>query len=140
MNNGRYGLQGDECNGLDGVEWIEDAAGPRGFRATKSVFYIKPLRRAMRCGTFRRMTTTEILARVDRLCAALRELTIPQLEYIEGVVLQLRKPFLKIDRNLESDIVDERLLQDFGDVLRIHHCFSKEALSNKSLSSFLCAV
>ena len=75
------------------------------------------------------MTTSEIVARVDRLCAALRELTSPQLEFIEQVVAQFRRPFLKIERNPQSDIVDERLLHDFGDVLRIHHCFSKEALS-----------
>jgi hypothetical protein len=36
---------------------------------------------------------------------------------------------LKIERDPGSDIVDARLLRDFGDVLRIHHCFSKEALS-----------
>jgi len=75
------------------------------------------------------MTTTEITARVDRLSAALRERTAPQLDFIEQVVRQFRKPFLKLERNPQSDIVDDRLLTDFGDVLRIHHCFSKEALS-----------
>lgn len=75
------------------------------------------------------MTTTDILARVDRLSVALRELTAPQLDFIERVVAQLRRPFLKIERNPKSDIVDKQLLSDFGDVLRIHHCFSKEALS-----------
>lgn len=75
------------------------------------------------------MTTSGIIARVDRLCAALRELTPPQLDFVERVVAQFRKPFLSIERNPQSDIVDIRLLRDFGDVLRIHHCFSKEALS-----------
>lgn len=75
------------------------------------------------------MTTTEILARVDRLAVALRELTEQQFHLIETVVTQFRKPFLKIERDPGSDIVDARLLRDFGDVLRIHHCFSKEALS-----------
>jgi hypothetical protein len=75
------------------------------------------------------MTTTEIISRVDRLCTALRELTAPQLDFIEQVVVQFRKAFLKIERNPKSDIVDGKLLRDFGDVLRIHHCFSKEALS-----------
>lgn len=75
------------------------------------------------------MTTTEMLARVDRLCAALRELTNPQIEFIEQVVARFRKPFLKIERHPQSDIVDSRFLRDFGDVLRIHHCFSREALS-----------
>ena len=75
------------------------------------------------------MTTAEVLARVDRLCIALRDLTTSQIEFIELVVAQFRKPFLSIERNPRSDIVDERLLYDFGDALRIHHCFSKEALS-----------
>ena len=45
------------------------------------------------------------------------------------MVAQLRKPFLKIERNPKSDVVNNRLLHDFGDVLRIHHCSSREALS-----------
>jgi len=75
------------------------------------------------------MTTTEILARVDRLAVALRELTAQQIGLIESVVVQFRKPFLMIERWQESDLVDARLLRDFGDVLRMHHSFSKEALS-----------
>ena len=75
------------------------------------------------------MTTTEILARVDRLAVALRELTEQQIGLIELVVTQFRKPFLKIERWPDSDLVDARLLRDFGDVLRMHHSFSKEALS-----------
>ena len=69
------------------------------------------------------------MARVDRLAVALRELTEQQLHLIETVVTQFRRPFIKIERNLHSDIVGTQLLRDFGDVLRIHHCFSKEALS-----------
>jgi len=75
------------------------------------------------------MTTPEIVARVERLSAALRELTAPQLNFIEAVVKQFRRPFLKIERNPASDLVGAAVLRDFGDVLRMHHCFSKEALS-----------
>jgi len=75
------------------------------------------------------MTTSEIIARVDRLAIALRELTDQQLRMIETVVAQFRKPFIKIVGDSSSDIVSGRLLHDFGDVLRMHHCFSKEALS-----------
>ena len=73
------------------------------------------------------MATTEILARVDRLAVALRELPEQQLALIESVVAQFRRPFLKVERLDQSDLVDARLLRDFGDVLRMHHCFSKEA-------------
>jgi type II restriction enzyme len=75
------------------------------------------------------MTISEIMARVDLLAVALRELTDQQLRLIEIVVAQFRRPFIKIERNPCSDIGDARFLRDFGDVLRIHHCFSKEALS-----------
>ena len=75
------------------------------------------------------MTREDILVRVDRLIPALRELTEQQLSLIEIVVRQFRRPFIRIERNPASDLVDDRLLRDFGDVLRIHHCFSKEALS-----------
>ena len=75
------------------------------------------------------MTNSEILGRIERLSAALRMLTQPQLEFIENVVSQFRKPFLRIERFSSSDLVDDKLLRDFGDVLRMHHCFSKDALS-----------
>jgi len=75
------------------------------------------------------MTTPDIVARVDRLAGALRELADQQLCLIETIISQFRKPFLKIERLTSSDMVSHRFLRDFGDVLRIHHCFSKEALS-----------
>ncbi len=75
------------------------------------------------------MTREDIVARVDKLAVALRELTAPQLDFIEDVVGQFRRPFIKIERHPNSDLVDACLLRDFGDVLRIHHCFSKESLS-----------
>ncbi|HNX36164.1 MAG TPA: restriction endonuclease [Kiritimatiellia bacterium] len=67
--------------------------------------------------------------RVARLAIALRELTEQQLHLIEIVVAQFRRPFLEINRYRNSDLVSEQLLRDFGDVLRFHHCVSKEALS-----------
>lgn len=69
------------------------------------------------------------MARVDRLAIALRELSEQQLWLIETVVTQFRRPFLKIERHPQSDLVNQQLLFDFGDVLRFHHCVSKEALS-----------
>lgn len=75
------------------------------------------------------MTTSEILARVERLSVALRELTASQLDFIEVVANQFRRPFLRIERNPASDLVNDGVLKDFGDILRMHHCFSKEALS-----------
>lgn len=75
------------------------------------------------------MTRRDIIARIDKLAATLHELTQPQVEFIENVVTQFRKPLITIERHRESDLVDAKLLRDFGDVLRIHHCFSKQSLS-----------
>jgi len=69
------------------------------------------------------------MARIELLAIALGELTEQQLRLIESVVTQFRRPFITINRHCDSDIVDPRFPYDFGDVLRIHHCFSKEALS-----------
>lgn len=75
------------------------------------------------------MTRESILARVERLKVALRELTEKQLDFIENIITQFRRPFISLKRKIDSDLVDEQLLCDFGDVLRIHHCLSLEALS-----------
>ena len=75
------------------------------------------------------MTRESILARVERLKAALGGLTKNQLAFIENIIAQFRRPFIVIKRKPDSDLVDEQLLHDFGDVLRIHHCLSIEALS-----------
>lgn len=83
----------------------------------------------MKSGILRQMAREDILARANRLIPALRELTEQQLSLVETVVQQFRRPFIRIERHPASDLVNERLLRDFGDVLRIHHCFSKEALS-----------
>lgn len=75
------------------------------------------------------MATSISTARVDHLAVALRDLTDQQLRLIETLVAQFHRPFLRITRDTSSDIIDDRMLQDFGDVLRMHHCLSKEALS-----------
>ncbi len=67
--------------------------------------------------------------RVHALCKALDELTDGQLDLIDTVVNQFRKSFIQIERDQSSDIMTECLLQNLGDALRIHHCFSKESLS-----------
>jgi len=67
--------------------------------------------------------------RVRALCKLLRDLTDAQLDSIERVVKQFRTSMVKIWRNPGSDLVDAGLLRDFGDALRVHHCFSKEPLS-----------
>lgn len=66
--------------------------------------------------------------RLFGLCQSLKDLTDGQVGWVEKIVEQFRKP-AKFERLAGSDIVNECVLQDFGDALRIHHCFSSEAFT-----------
>lgn len=64
--------------------------------------------------------------RIETLRTALGDLTDGQLRLFEGIIQQFNRSYIKIDRLDDSDIVDDCLLQDFGDTLRLHHSLSKE--------------
>lgn len=72
--------------------------------------------------------TAEREERLKRLCDALKGLTDGQTEWLKKVIEQFQRPH-QFKRNPYSDIVSDCILQDFGDGLRIHHCFSSEAFS-----------
>jgi hypothetical protein len=63
-----------------------------------------------------------------RLYESLKNLTDGQIGWVQIVVEQFNKP-ASFQRSPNSDLIDECVLQDFGDALRIHHCFSKEAFT-----------
>ena len=63
--------------------------------------------------------------RITRLIAQLPRLSSSQILAIENIVAQFNRPF-NFTRNPESDLVSECVLREFGDALRIHHCFSSE--------------
>lgn len=66
--------------------------------------------------------------RLQKLCTALEGLTDGQVGWVEQVIQVFSKKHT-FERSTDSDIVSSCLLQDFGDALRIHHCFSKEAFT-----------
>ncbi len=66
--------------------------------------------------------------RIEFLVKNLYQLHDGQIYWIEKIVRQFNSPY-KFSRLKDSDVVSERFLQDFGDALRIHHCFSNEAFS-----------
>ncbi len=74
------------------------------------------------------MSSIDKPARIRRLAAALPHLSDALIAWIERVVTEMAKPCSYI-RNAQSDIVDDRFLADFGDTLRLHHCFSDEPFS-----------
>jgi hypothetical protein len=63
---------------------------------------------------------------LKKLCAALEGLTEVQLSYITELVEEFTTPYIQIERWEESPLVDECLLHNFGDILRIHHTISNE--------------
>jgi Type II site-specific deoxyribonuclease len=63
-----------------------------------------------------------------RLYESLNHLTEGQLGWVQTVVEQFHKP-ASFQRSPDSDLMNECVLQDLGDALRIHHCFSKEAFT-----------
>jgi type II restriction enzyme len=74
------------------------------------------------------VTALESKERIARLSSALEQLRPSQLNWIESVVAQFGRP-AAFSRWEGSDVVTPCVLDDFGDALRIHHCFSAEPFS-----------
>ena len=66
--------------------------------------------------------------RLQRLIASLGDLTSSQINWVDGVVQQFSKP-KRFVRNEKSTLISQQMLDDLGDTLRIHHCFSREPFS-----------
>jgi type II restriction enzyme len=66
--------------------------------------------------------------RIQRLIAAIPELSSYRLQLVDKVVgvFQTPKAFV---RNQSSSLITSQVLEDFGDVLRLHHAFSREPFS-----------
>lgn len=66
--------------------------------------------------------------RIERLIAALPTLSNYRLRVIEKVVGVFRAP-IEFQRHESSKLITPQVLQDFGDILRLHHAFSREPFS-----------
>jgi type II restriction enzyme len=65
---------------------------------------------------------------VRSLAQALIELTPSQLNWVGAVIRQFHLTH-EFNRNEDSDLVTPTVLDMLGDALRIHHAFSRQALS-----------
>ncbi|HZH91293.1 MAG TPA: hypothetical protein VEX70_11835 [Pyrinomonadaceae bacterium] len=74
--------------------------------------------------------------RIKHLATLLPELSESQLGWIEEIVKQLRRA-RTYDRDKRSDFVSDCLLQEVGDALRLHHCFSREPFSKDKFEYLL---
>lgn len=79
------------------------------------------------------------MARIKSLEERLTQISEGQLIAIENIVTQFEKPF-DFRRNDKSDLVSDCVLREFGDTLRIHHCFSVEAFTKDKFEYALAKV
>jgi hypothetical protein len=63
---------------------------------------------------------------IEEICKLIDGLTDNQILLVREVINQFSLPFVEITAKVDSDIIRNNMLHDFGDVLRIHHCFSHE--------------
>jgi type II restriction enzyme len=66
--------------------------------------------------------------RIVDLAARLPGLSDSQFTAIEAIIAQFSLPF-DFNRNPASKLVTDCVLREFGDTLRIHHCFSAESFT-----------
>ncbi|MHB8544686.1 MAG: restriction endonuclease [Leptospirales bacterium] len=66
--------------------------------------------------------------KVEYLAKQLKNLTPSQLEWVQAVIKQFKLPHTFLREN-NSDLIDDTVLEMLGDALRIHHAFSRQALS-----------
>lgn len=83
--------------------------------------------------------TAHIKARIERLMDYLPTLREGQLRWIERIVDQFRRA-KSFWRNPNSTFVSDCFLEDFGDALRIHHCFSDEAFTKDKFEYTMVSV
>lgn len=67
-------------------------------------------------------------ARIARIVSYLPHLRDGQLIWVERIVLQFKQPKSFVV-NSAGGLVDDCFLEDFGDALRLHHCFSDDAFA-----------
>ena len=72
------------------------------------------------------MRTSQQIAQSDD--DILRGLSASQLEWIKIIIQQFQLP-CEFIRNPNSDLITPSVLEGLGDALRIHHAYSKQALS-----------
>lgn len=77
--------------------------------------------------------------KITQLIAEIPGLSDYRLGLVQNMVQVFSQPW-RITRNPDSDIISECALMDFGDVLRIHHCFSREPFSKDKFEFALEAI
>lgn len=77
--------------------------------------------------------------RIERLLTAIPTLSDYRLQLIDRIVSVFSLP-RNYWKSKTSGLISERVLEDFGDVLRLHHCFSREPFSKDKFEYALESV
>lgn len=77
--------------------------------------------------------------KIAQLIAGMPGLSDYRLSLVQNMVQVFSQPWT-IKRASDSDVISESALLDFGDVLRVHHCFSREPFSKDKFEFALEAV
>lgn len=77
--------------------------------------------------------------RIKRLLAAIPELSDYRVQLVDRIVRVFSRP-REYRRPHDSPLISQRVLEDFGDVLRLHHCFSREPFSKDKFEYALESV
>lgn len=77
--------------------------------------------------------------KIIELIAEIPGLSDYRLGLVQNMVQVFSQPWI-IMRPPDSDIISDNALMDFGDILRIHHCFSREPFSKDKFEFALEAV
>lgn len=78
-------------------------------------------------------------ARINRLLVAIPGLSDYRLQLIDRIVRVFGLP-RDYRKPQASTLISDRVLEDFGDVLRLHHCFSREPFSKDKFEYALESV
>ncbi|MFM9986003.1 MAG: hypothetical protein ACKVOK_12265 [Flavobacteriales bacterium] len=86
------------------------------------------------------MKKTSRKQRIERLIKYLPDLTEAQIIWLERIAYQFTRPKTFYRNPAEKLISTDLLLDDFGDALRIHHCFSDEPFTKDKFEYVLVNV
>lgn len=85
------------------------------------------------------MNRHERLTRIESLVNAIPKLTNYRLNIIDKIVSVFDQPII-CNSPTNSSLISVQALNDFGDILRIHHCFSREPFSKDKFEYAIEAV
>lgn len=77
--------------------------------------------------------------RIEKLKKRLAKLRDSQFVIIENIITQFERPCVFV-RSALSDIISECILQEFGDILRLHYCLSSEPFAKDKFEHALVKV